>query len=114
LNIIDQISKDSYLEPHKKYFIREMRLVVYSQFLESYKTVTLDNMAHAFGVSTEFIDKELSAFIAARRLNCKIDKVSGLVESKRTDKRNNLYQSAVKKGDYVLNKLQKLSRVIDV
>jgi 26S proteasome regulatory subunit N7 len=57
VNIIDQISNDEYLNPHKKYFIREMRLVVYSQFLESYKTVTLGNMAAAFGVSTEFIDK---------------------------------------------------------
>ncbi len=34
-----------------------MRIVIYSQFLESYKTVTLDNMAKAFGVSIDFIDK---------------------------------------------------------
>jgi len=87
-----------------------MRLVIYSQFLESYKTVTLQNMATAFGVSPDFIDKylaiflnkfsylqrEISTFIAARRLNCKIDKVSGLIESTKVDKRNNLYQTAVK------------------
>jgi len=114
LSIIDKIEADQYLKPHKKYFVREMRLVVYSQFLESYKTVTLDNMALAFGVSSEFIDKELSAFISSRKLNCKIDKISGLIESQRIDKRNNLYQNALKKGDYLLNKLQKLSRVVDV
>jgi 26S proteasome regulatory subunit N7 len=114
VKIIDKISADPYLQPHKKYFVREMRLVIYSQFLESYKTVTLENMAQAFGVSSEFIDKELSAFIASRRLNCKIDKISGLIESQKVDKRNNLYQTSLKKGDYLFNKLQKLSRVIDV
>jgi 26S proteasome regulatory subunit N7 len=111
--IIDQVAQDQYLGQHKKYFIKEMRLVIYSQFLESYKTVTLQNMASAFGVSPDFIDKEISTFIAARRLNCKIDKVSGLIESTKVDKRNNLYQTAVKQGDFLLNKLQKLSRVID-
>jgi len=114
IHIIDRIAIDPYLQPHRKYFIREMRLVVYSQFLEAYKTVTLTNMAEAFGVSVEFIDKELSAFIASRKLTCKIDKSSGVVESQQVDKRNNLYQSALKKGDFLLNKLQKLSRVIDV
>lgn len=65
-------------------------------------------MAAAFGVSAEFIDKqliltkpskifrEISEFIASRRLSCKIDKVSGLIESEKVDKRNNLYQSAIK------------------
>jgi len=34
-------------------------------------------MAAAFGVGADFLDKELSRFIAAGRLNCKIDKVAG-------------------------------------
>mmetsp|Transcript_58563 Transcript_58563/g.67644 ORF Transcript_58563/g.67644 Transcript_58563/m.67644 type:complete len:328 (+) Transcript_58563:52-1035(+) len=114
LGIIQQIQDDPYLKIHKKYFVREMRVVIYSQFLESYKTVTLKNMADAFGVSVEFIDKELSEFIATRRLSCKIDKISGIVESDKADKRNNLYLDALKKGDVLLNKLQKLSRIIDI
>ena len=36
-----------------------MRIVAYSQFLESYKTVTIKSMAQAFGVSPEFIDRFL-------------------------------------------------------
>ena len=44
------------------------------QFLESYKSVTVAMMASAFGVSPAFLDGELSDFIAAGRLNCKIDK----------------------------------------
>lgn len=57
VGIIQQVQDDPYLKVHKKYFVREMRVVIYSQFLESYKTVTLKNMADAFGVSVEFIDK---------------------------------------------------------
>ena len=45
-----------------------------TQFLESYKSVTIQMMASAFGVSAAFLDGELSEFIAAGRLNCKIDK----------------------------------------
>jgi 26S proteasome regulatory subunit N7 len=36
--------------------MREIRTVVYSQFLESYKSVTIEAMAKAFGVTVEFID----------------------------------------------------------
>lgn len=59
--IIEQLS-EGYLGNHKKYFIKEMRIVAYSQFLESYKTVTIKSMANAFGVSVEFIDKFIIFF----------------------------------------------------
>lgn len=48
------------------------------QFLESYKSVTLQSMATAFGVSVDFIDQELVDFIVAGRLPAKIDKVQAL------------------------------------
>ena len=70
---------------HYKYFIRETRVVIYSQFLESYKTVKLKSMANEFGVSIDFIDRELSELISARRLPCKIDKVEGIIETDPTD-----------------------------
>ena len=71
-------------------------------------------MAQAFGVSVEFMDRELSELISSRRLVCKIDKVAGVVESQRIDERNNLYKQALKHGDHLLNRVQKLSRVIDM
>ena len=52
----DLIANDVYLKDHKKHFEKEIRVVIYSQFLESYKTVTLENMASSFGVSVKFID----------------------------------------------------------
>jgi 26S proteasome regulatory subunit N7 len=88
-------------------------------------------MANAFGVSEEFIDRyarqlflvgfsiiawlpyaklfarELSRFIAAGRLNCKIDKVNGVVETNRPDHKNWQYQ--VSEGHHHYLKLQRIS-----
>ncbi|KAH0941818.1 hypothetical protein HID58_001455 [Brassica napus] len=110
----EQIKFDRYLNPHFRFYMREVRTVVYSQFLESYKSVTVDAMANAFGVSVDFIDQELSRFIAAGKLHCKIDKVAGVLETNRPDAKNALYQATIKQGDFLLNRIQKLSRVIDL
>jgi len=112
--LTDQIRLDRYLHAHCRYYMREVRSVAYSQFLESYKSVTMDAMAKAFGVSVSFLDIELSRFIAAGRLNCKIDKVAGVLETNRPDAKNALYQATIKQGDFLLNRIQKLSRVIDL
>eukprot|EP00899_Mesostigma_viride_P009301 jgi/Mesvir1/18372/Mv14258-RA.1 len=112
--VSERAATDRYLAPHARYFMRELRAVAYAQFLASYKSVTLASMAKAFGVSTDFLDSELSRFIAAGRLNCKIDKVSGALETNRPDAKNALYQSLIKQGDLLLNRVQKLSRIIDL
>lgn len=57
--------------------------VMFLQFLDSYKSVTLDSMAQSFGVSIAFIDNELADFIVSGRLTAKIDKVAGVVETNR-------------------------------
>ncbi|CAN6585506.1 unnamed protein product [Malus baccata var. baccata] len=112
--LTEQIKLDRYLHPHFRYYMREIRTVVYSQFLESYKSVTVEAMAKAFGVTVDFIDLELSRFIAAGKLHCKIDKVAGVLETNRPDAKNSLYQATIKQGDFLLNRIQKLSRVIDL
>ncbi|KAH9604507.1 hypothetical protein KSS87_014618 [Heliosperma pusillum] len=112
--LAEQIKFDRYLHRHFRYYMREVRTVVYSQFLESYKSVTVEAMAKAFGVTVEFIDLELSRFIAAGKLHCKIDKVAGVLETNRPDAKNALYQATIKQGDFLLNRIQKLSRVIDL
>lgn len=114
VQIIDDVISDPFIGEHARYWSREMRVVVYSQFLESYRSVTLRSMAQSFGVSVEFLDKELSEFISIGRLPCKIDKVSGIIESNRPDARHAYYQEIVKDGDFLLNRLQKLARVLDV
>lgn len=115
LAYVEQYMKaDRYFFPHYTYYIRELRIIAYNQLLESYSSLTLNYMANAFGVSAQFIDKELSRFIAAGRLHAKIDKVNGIVETNRPDSKNWQYQETIKKGDLLLNRIQKLSRVINI
>jgi len=114
VNIIDTIRADRYLHLHARYYWREVRVLAYTQFLESYRSVSLASMANSFGVSGDFLDKELSGFIAMERLSCKIDKVNGVVSSTRPDSKNAQYQATIKQGDLLLNRLQKLSRVINI
>ena len=94
----DLFRHDRLLSVHCRFYIREMRIIAYAQLLESYRSLTLQSMAESFGVSVEYIDKELSRFIAAGKLNCKIDKVHNIVETNRPDSKNAQYQSAIKKG----------------
>lgn len=42
-----------------------------------------------------------------------IVQVAGVIETTRPDAKNAQYQSAIKHGDLLLNRLQKLSKVID-
>ena len=112
LHMMHYIRNDSFLSIHADYYLREIRLRAYQQFLKSYLSVTLDTVAKEFGVSSEFVDSELSSYIASNRLSCKIDKVKGIVEMKRVDQRNQHYQEIIRKGDLLLNRVQRLSRIV--
>ncbi|KAI5476138.1 26S proteasome regulatory subunit N7 [Pseudohyphozyma bogoriensis] len=100
------------LSVHARYYVREMRIKAYGQLLESYRSVTMKNLCDAFGVGEEFMDADLSRFIAAGRLNCSIDRVNGVVETNRPDAKNARYEAVVKQGDVLLTSVQRLSRVI--
>lgn len=114
IEICEQVRKDKFLKDHAFYFTKEMRLVAYKQYLDSFKSVTIEYMANAFGVSTDFIDRELSTFIYNGKLNCKIDKVSGVIESNRPNRKVELFQTTIKEGDALLNRVQKLARGLDI
>jgi 26S proteasome regulatory subunit N7 len=113
-SVYDQVAADRYLSVHRDWFVREMRVLAYRQFLESYKSVTLKSMATSFGVSITFLDGELAHFISAGRLNAKIDKTSGVIETNRPLHSNAQYQEVIKQGDLLLNRVQMLSRAINV
>jgi len=112
--VVVELKHDRLFSPHYRYYVREMRILAYTQLLESYRSLTLEYMAESFGVTVNYIDKELARFIAAGRLHCKIDKVGGIVETTRPDSKNWQYQSTIKQGDILLNRIQKLSRVINM
>ena len=50
------VQRDRYLASHASHYLRSIRVVTYSQFLESYQSVQMSTMAEKFGVSEEFID----------------------------------------------------------
>lgn len=58
--------------------------------------------------------RDVSKFIAAGRLHCVIDKVNGIIETNRADNKFAQYQAVIKQGDLLLNRVQKLSRVINI
>lgn len=112
---IEQYLKGNFLlNAHYRYYTREMRIKAYAQLLESYRSLTIESMAESFGVTEESIDRELSRFIATGRLHCVIDKVGGVVITNRPDTKNSQYQNVIKHGDVLLNRVQKLSRVMNV
>lgn len=108
------LKSDRLLAPHTSHYVKEMRIRSYAQLLESYSSLTVNYMANSFGVSEKFIDNELSRFITTGALNAKIDKVGGIIQTNRPDKKNWQYQAVIKQGDLLLNRIQKLSRVITI
>jgi len=111
---VNFLSQDRYLYEHRGWFVREMRLRAYQQLLQSYRVVGLESMANDFGVSVDFLDRDLAKFIAAERIPCTIDRVTGkgIIETNRPDDKNKQYNDVVKQGDQLITKLQKYGQAV--
>lgn len=59
-------------------------------------------------------NREISRFIASGRLQAKIDKVGGVIETNRVETKAGQYQDTLKSGDQLLNRIQKLSRFVNL
>lgn len=57
---------------------------------------------------------DLARFIAAGRIPCTIDRVSGkgVIETNRPDDKNKQYQDVVRQGDQLITKLQKHGQAV--
>ncbi|KAI5255282.1 PCI-domain-containing protein [Aureobasidium subglaciale] len=106
------LAQDRYLYEHRRWFVKEMRLRAYAQLLQSYKVVGLESMAQSFGVSVDWLDRDLAPFIASQRLPCTIDRVKGVIETQRAGDKNKQYTDVVKQGDQLITKLQKYGQVV--
>ncbi|KAF2860520.1 hypothetical protein K470DRAFT_257761 [Piedraia hortae CBS 480.64] len=106
------LATDRCLYEHKPWFVREMRLRAYSQLLQSYKVVGLESMARSFGVSVQWLDRDLAPFIASQRLPCTIDRVKGVIETERSVDKNKQYQDVIRQGDQLITKLQKYGQIV--
>jgi 26S proteasome regulatory subunit N7 len=104
------------LSPHARFYVREMRILAYAQLLESYRSLTLESLAQAFGVSVEFVDSEISRFISTGRIHASIDKVHGVVETTKTSeawgKKTMQFEQVIRQGDILLNEVQRLSKIL--
>ena len=114
LEIVERVKNDKFMKKHEIYWCRQMRLVAYSQFLQSYKTVKMESMAEAFGMSVGLLDKELSHFISMQKLTSSIDKVKGVIHTDRPNTKIAMYKNTIREADFILNRMQKLSRVLEL
>lgn len=57
---------------------------------------------------------DLARFIAAGRIPCTIDRVTGkgVIETNRPDDKNKQYQDVVRQGDQLITKLQKYGQAV--
>lgn len=106
--------RDMLLHSHYKFYVREMKIKAYDQLLSTYISVGLAYMADQFGVTPEFIENDVSNLIAGGRLNYKIDKVNETVVNIPKNAKNEVLRSVVRQGDLLLNRVHKLSRVINI
>lgn len=104
--------EDRYLSSHAHYYVRELRVKAYAQLLQSYSSLSIDSMAKSFGVTVEWLDTDLAKFIRQGRLSAVIDRVSGVVESRKVDGRSGMYEKVIAEGDKLLNKLQKYQNAL--
>ncbi|OQE26693.1 hypothetical protein PENSTE_c005G00146 [Penicillium steckii] len=106
------LTQDRYLHEHRAWFVREMRLRAYQQLLQSYRVVGLNSMASDFGVTVDYLDRDLAKFISSNRIACTIDRVNGIIETNRPDDKNKQYSDVVKHGDALITKLQKYGQAV--
>ncbi|KAL2835240.1 26S proteasome subunit RPN7-domain-containing protein [Aspergillus cavernicola] len=106
------LTQDRHLYEHRAWFVREMRLRAYQQLLQSYRVVGLNSMASDFGVTVDYLDRDLAKFIASNRIACTIDRVNGIIETNRPDDKNKQYADTVKHGDALITKLQKYGQAV--
>ena len=117
---------------HACFYVREMRILAYAGLLQTYSSLMLDSLAHAFGINVDFVDKyvtrsvfpalfselmdrhssESSRFIASGQLHATTDHVHGIVETDHPAFKAAPTETVTHKGDVFLNSIQQLSKVL--
>lgn len=110
VEVMALIRADRYLSTHEKFLLHEYRFVGYDQFLRPYRSVTLQTMSEEFGLPTEFLENDIGGYITEGRIKCSIDSVDGVVANRQYNQRDAEYQKVIKRGDNLINRLEKLSK----
>lgn len=112
VEVEQRFKSDIWFSRHLSYLIKELRVRAYNQFLEPYEALQISAMAQAFNVTDEFIEREMRRFISNRKLNAKIDKVSGTIHTNPPDSRAAKMRQALRGGEVLITRLQKLGRIL--
>jgi 26S proteasome regulatory subunit N7 len=107
-----RMKTDIWFARHLSYLIKELRVKVYAQFLEPYEAVDIGKMANSFGVTPQFIEAEMKRFISNRKLNAKIDRVTMTIHTNPPDSRAAKMREALRSGELLVTRLQKLGRIL--
>jgi len=108
----DRLISDLWFSRHLSYLIKELRVRAYRQFLEPYEALQISAMSQAFAVTEQFIESEIRRFIFSRKLNAKIDRVSGTIHTNPPDSRAAKMREALRRGEVLVTRLQKLGRLL--
>lgn len=79
---LDEINNDIFLNGQIDFFVREVKVKIYKQLLESYRSLSIDLFCDILRVSDEYVERDLCDFITDQRLDCVIDRVHRIVHVK--------------------------------
>ena len=114
VEISPRLERSLFFQKHARYFVRSARVNAYRQFLQPFSSITIASMASNFGVSEEFLETDVADYIANGKLTCKIDRVSRVIVHESTASTDPWYIKTLKHGDILLEKMQRLSKIIDM
>lgn len=110
--IITAAAHDEYLAPHLVHYVRNVRCHTYKQYLAPFKQATLASTAKTFGISEEFAESELYRLISSGRLSARIDGEQRVIVTLRPDNKSHQYEQLIETGDSLLQRMQKINKII--
>lgn len=105
VNFAEEINRDLYISNQTDFFVREVKIKIYKQLLESYKSLSVNVFCDILKVSEEYVERDLCDFIIDQRLNCVIDRCNRIVEVK--EKIDMTEEELVTKGEQLMRLVQK-------
>lgn len=105
LGVCEMINDDIFLNQTVDFFVREIKLRIYKQLLESYKSLSIELFCNVLGVSSDYVEKDLCDFIIERRIDCVIDRIDGVVYVKEREETEGV--QLVEKGEILMRTIKK-------
>lgn len=103
---------DIHLQPHVNTLYDDIRSKALVQYFSPFVTVDMRQMATAFNVGVDELEKELARLIMARQITARIDSQAKVLHARKVDARTATFTAAMKMGeDYMRDVRTVLLRV---